>query len=135
MRPGGMQVYIVAASLVVCTSQVLQGQTASLSPTSISFGNQAIGTTSAVKTVTLKNTSATALANISITSSLATPPFTVTNNCPASLSLNVSCTISATFAPGATGSYSGTISIADNATNSPQKINPGRPSRKPSLRK
>src|SRR4029077_15338220 len=57
--------------------------TVSISPTSLSFGNVAINSTSAPKTVTLKNTGSTALEISSITAST---PFAVSSNtCGATL--------------------------------------------------
>ncbi len=124
MRPYGLQVHLIIASLALCASSLVHGQTASLSPTSMSFGNQAVGTTSTAKTVKLTNTSATALLINSITPSKAFPPFTVSNNCPGSLTQNAFCTITATFSPSATGAASETITISDNATSgSTQVIN------------
>src|SRR5579871_1916033 len=122
MTRHGIQVPLISTCFLIGASSLLQGQTASLSSGTMSFGNQAVGTTSASKTVKLTNTSATPLVINSITPSLPAPPFTVTNNCPGSLTQNSSCTITATFAPIATGSASETVSISDNATNSPQKI-------------
>jgi len=45
-----------------------------------------------------------------------------TNNCPSSLAKNTSCIISVTFTPTKTGTRPGSITITDNATNSPQKV-------------
>src|SRR5207302_1809782 len=96
----------------------------SLTPTSVPFGNQRINTTSAAQTVTLTNSGSAALtiSGITITGTNA-GDFGQTNNCPispATLAANGSCTISVTFTPTATGSRSGTLSVSDNATGSPQ---------------
>ena len=91
---------------------------ASLTPTSLSFGNQVINTTSTPQSVSLKNTGSAALSISGITSS---GDFAQTNNCPASLAANASCTINLTFTPTALGSRSGTLSVSDNASGSPQQ--------------
>jgi Abnormal spindle-like microcephaly-assoc'd, ASPM-SPD-2-Hydin len=91
----------------------------SLSPSSLTFSGQAIGTTSAAQTVTLSNTGGASLSISSIATSL---PFAQTNNCPASLAGGTSCTISVTFTPQSSGSASGAVSITDNAGGSPQSV-------------
>ncbi len=122
MRPYGIQVQVIA--LALCASPLIHAQTASLSPTSMSFSNQAVLTTSASKSVKVTNTSSTSLVINSITPSNPSAPFTVTNNCTAPLALNAFCTITATFSPTATGSASETVTISDNSTTgSPQVIN------------
>jgi hypothetical protein len=93
-----------------------------LSPTSLSFGNQLIKTSSAPQTVKLMNTSSSiplSGISISITDSTA---FTQTNNCPATLAVKSSCTITVTFTPEYAGSFAATISIADSDGTSPQEV-------------
>jgi hypothetical protein len=92
-----------------------------LSPSSLAFGGQTLGTTSAVKTVTLTNTGGTAL-NITSISLTGTNPgdFGQTNNCGTSVAAGANCTISVTFTPSATGARSASVSIADEAVGSPQ---------------
>jgi hypothetical protein len=91
----------------------------SLSPTSLVFGNQNVGTVSPAKTVTLSNTGTAPLA---ITSIVNTGDFKTTNSCGTSVAAGASCSISVTFAPTVTGTRSGTLTITDNATNSPQSV-------------
>jgi hypothetical protein len=90
-----------------------------LSPTNLSFGTQLRNTTSPPQTVTLTNTGTTSLTITSIRSSAY---YAETNNCQSSLAAGASCTISVTFTPAANGTINGTISIADNATGTPQSI-------------
>jgi hypothetical protein len=89
--------------------------TLSASPTSLSFGNQNTGTTSAAQSVTISNTG-TAAASISSISTAA--PYAETNTCGGSLAAGATCTASVTFAPTATGSSTGSLSVASNASNS-----------------
>ena len=94
-----------------------------LSATSLAFGNQPKGTTSAAKTVTLTNTGAAALTGITLALAGAdVADFTETNNCPASLAVKAVCTITLAFKPAATGALSATVTIKDNAAGSPQSI-------------
>ncbi len=94
---------------------------ASLSPTTLSFGNVAIGTTTTAQVLTLSNTG-NAVLNISgITISGANPSdFAETNTCGATLAAGSTCTISVTFTPASASSFAASISVADNATGSPQ---------------
>src|SRR5207248_1125258 len=88
------------------------------------FGNQGVGITSTAKAVTLSNPSGAALTITSIAFTGTNPgDFGQTNNCPLSpstLPANGTCTINVTFTPAATGSRSATLTVTDNASNSPQ---------------
>jgi hypothetical protein len=99
---------------------------ASLNPTSLSFGNQNLGTTSASRAVTLTNNGPLALSisSIAITGTNATD-FAQTNTCPSgsnTLASGSSCTVSVTFTPGALGARSASLTFTDNATSSPQSV-------------
>ena len=94
-------------------------QTATLSPAGLTFLTQVIGTTSAAQTATLTNTSSVSL---TITSIQTTGDFSQTNNCGSSLAGGANCTINVTFTPTAMGSRTGTLSVNDNATPSPQTV-------------
>ena len=93
--------------------------TITLSPNSLTFGNQEVGTTSQSQPVTLTNGGTAAL---TISDIAASAGFTQTNNCGSSLSAGSSCTINVSFAPTAIGSTSGTVSVTDNAAGSPQTV-------------
>lgn len=93
-----------------------------LSPTSLTFADQKVGTVSAPQTVTLTNTGTSVL---SITQISASGDFLQTNTCGATLNiLNVgqSCTMSVSFQPTSSGARNGTLSVADNASGSPQSV-------------
>ena len=91
----------------------------SLSPSSLTFASQNVGTTSAAQTVTVKNTGN---ASASISSIAATGDFAQTNNCGTSLAAGASCTVNVTFSPTATGNRTGYVTINSNASNSPGTI-------------
>jgi len=95
----------------------------SLSPTSLSFGNQAVGTTSSSKTVTLTNSGNAALSitNIVLTGTNSND-FAQTNNCPSSLGVGANCVFNVTFMPPASGARSASLQITDNATGSPHTV-------------
>src|SRR5208282_4792201 len=83
------------------------------------FGNQAINTTSAAQTINLTNTQSTALAIASLTTSGA---FAQTNTCGSSVPAQGKCTISVTFTPSLLGGVTGTLTVIDSGTNSPQTV-------------
>ena len=93
--------------------------TAALSPTSLTFTGQLVGTTSAAQTVTLSNTGTAPLA---ISGIVATGDFAQTNACGTSLAAGASCTISVTFTPAAAGGRTGAVTITDSATGSPRTV-------------
>ena len=96
---------------------------ASLSPTSLAFGNQSVGTTSAAQTLTLSNTGSAALSitSLALTGTNASD-FAQTNTCGSSVAASANCTISVTFKPSASGSRTASVRITDNASGSPQTV-------------
>ncbi len=89
-------------------------------PSSLNFGNQILNTTSAAKTITMKNPNVNPLGITGITASMG---FAVSSNtCGGSLAAGKSCSIGVTFTPTQTGKLTGTLSVADSAPNSPQNL-------------
>jgi len=95
------------------------GPNATLSPTSLVFGDQVIGTSSPAQSITLSNYGTTML---SITDITASANFGQTNTCNSTLASVASCTVSVTFTPGNSGSLNGTLLFVDSAANSPQTV-------------
>ena len=94
----------------------------SLSSASLTFASQVIGTTSGGKSETLKNSQSVPLTISSISVS---GNFSQASNCPLSpnkLAAGASCTISVTFTPSALGTLTGTLTITDSASTSPQAV-------------
>jgi len=99
------------------------GPAVSLQPSSLSFGGQPINTTSSPKSVTLSNTGTATLTISSIaTTNVKFAVTSGTNACGSNLAAGSNCLIYVTFTPTATGTQSGTLSIADNASGSPQSV-------------
>ena len=94
------------------------GPAVKLSPTSLSFGNQVINTTSLAQTVTLANTGTGVLNISSITTSGHFAIFSKT--CGSTLAVGAKCTVKVTFTPTVLGKLTGTLTFTDNAPNSPQ---------------
>ncbi|MBZ5565010.1 MAG: choice-of-anchor D domain-containing protein [Acidobacteriia bacterium] len=108
-----------SAQTVSLSGTGVNGPFAALSPASLPFGNQLVGTTSTpAQTVTLTNSGGLAL---TITSIATTGNFAQTNTClpPGTLAAGANCTISVTFTPTTTGALSGTLTITDNSNNVP----------------
>ena len=85
----------------------------------MSFQKRDVGTKSAAKTITLKNTGTGVLKVNSISTSAG---FVETNTCVAALTAGESCEISVKFAPSVTGQIESSLMIVDNADNSPQVV-------------
>jgi len=104
-------------------SSTASAPAASLSTSSLAFGNQALNTSSPAQAVTLTNTGNAALTinGISLTGSNATS-FAISNNCGVSLASGANCTIQVKFVPLTAGSLTASITLADSAANSPQTI-------------
>jgi hypothetical protein len=118
-------VYVCRGMLALACAALLSvipafGQTVTVSPTSLSFGNQVLGTSSSAQKVTLRNSQTTTISISSISFSLA--DFTRTTNCSTTLAAGSRCTISVTFTPTALGLRTGTLTIADTGNNSPQTV-------------
>jgi hypothetical protein len=107
--------------------QIVHGPAVSLSTTSAIFGNQPLGTTSATQTVTLQNTGS-AILNIQAVALAGANggDFAIGNgsSCTngASVNVNGSCTILIAFTPTGSGTRNATVSITDNAADSPESI-------------
>lgn len=110
-------------SLLVLGSSAF-GQT-TLTPPTLSFGNQAVHVASVPKTATLKNKQAGPLriSSIVITGGSAPADYAWGGNCPINpntLGAGVSCSISVTFRPSALGSRTASLTVTDSASTSPQ---------------
>jgi len=94
-----------------------------LTPTSLTFASQPLGSTSPAQNINLTNSGE---ANLTVTGITLTGAnmgdYGQTNNCPATLTSSFSCTISVTFKPLATGTRTASVSIADNAAGTPQTV-------------
>jgi hypothetical protein len=93
--------------------------TLSTSPASLTFASQALNTTSSPQTVTVTNTGTAAAAVSGIAT---TGDFSQTNTCGTSIAASASCTVSVKFAPTASGTRTGNLTITSNASNSPTTV-------------
>jgi len=110
-------------SLAVCAVCLLSScggsPTALLFVTSLTFSDQDVGTTSAAQPITLGNVGS---ATLKIDNIATTANFEQNNTCGSSVASGAGCTINVTFTPSSTGNFTGTLSITDNASGSPQTV-------------
>ena len=92
-----------------------------VSPDTLTFSNQLLGTTSAPQTVTLANTGNDDLAISAI--AIVGTDFQATPACPPLVAPGASCTIDVVLAPTTSSGYhQASLQIADNAPGSPQSV-------------
>ncbi|MGH9804347.1 MAG: choice-of-anchor D domain-containing protein [Candidatus Acidiferrales bacterium] len=103
------------------TGTVSSAPLASVSPTSLNFGTQTVGTPSSPQTVTVANagTADLAISGISITPSV----FTISGPAaPVTVAPSQSVSYGVTFTPTASQSYSGQLSFTSNSSGSPHVV-------------
>ncbi len=99
------------------------GPGVAISPSSITFANQAVGTTSPPQSAMVTNTGNATLtiSSLGITGT-GSNDFGQTNNCGRTLAAGAACQIMVTFTPLSQGSFNAAVSISDNLPGSPQLI-------------
>ena len=126
-----------SATLSVADNEPASPQTASLTGTgidapivtlsesSLTFTGEPVGTASASQSVTVTNTGNATLniSGITVTGTNSGDfSLAPAGTCGATLAVQDMCTINVTFTPGGAGSRSASVSIADDAQNSPQAV-------------
>ncbi|MBB5869298.1 hypothetical protein F4553_002677 [Allocatelliglobosispora scoriae] len=91
-----------------------------LSTSSLTFGTQNIGSTSAAQTVTVSNPGSIA---VNISGVAVSGDFARTTTCGATLAPGATCTVSATFTPTVSGTRTGQLSIGSDAQGNPHVVN------------
>ena len=125
-QPGSLSVTdnaVTSPQVIALTGNGIYDALAELSPTSVSFARQAVGTSSSAVQVTLTNTGNLTLSITGLTFSGADDAdFQQTNTCGGSVSAGNNCAIDITFTPLQEGIRTATLNIADNASGSPQTV-------------
>ena len=98
------------------------GPAVSLVPTALKWYGIVVGTTSGAKSVTLTNTGNAPLNISSIATSGDFGIKIVRNSCGNTVAAGVSCLIKVTFTPTQVGTRTGSLTITDNAADSPQSV-------------
>lgn len=125
--PGGIQVFAEnypsgasCAAYQALPFNVASSPIVTPTPLSETFAPQLVGTTSATKAITLKNTSSS---SVSINSIAATGNFAITSNtCGSSLASGASCKLAVDFTPTVGGTITGSLAVSDSAPDSPQTV-------------
>jgi hypothetical protein len=122
--PPGLYGYTVLANSGNVTRAVALGLTVPVyqvwvTPSSLVFTNQPVGTTSTPQTITLTNLLTTPLTVGTIVPST---DFLETDNCGTPLNAGASCTINVTFKPQGIYLHNGSLTINDSAGSSPQVV-------------
>jgi Carbohydrate binding module (family 6)/F5/8 type C domain/Abnormal spindle-like microcephaly-assoc'd, ASPM-SPD-2-Hydin len=95
------------------------GSALTASPSSLSLGSEAVGSTSGAQTVTVSNPNGSA---VPVSQLAVSGPFGQTNTCGASIAADGSCTVSVTFVPTATGAATGSLTVTSSAPDSPLTV-------------
>jgi hypothetical protein len=101
--------------------EAVGGGVATISPSSLNFGTLGLNKESEPLYATLTNTGNLALSVASVLSN--SVEFIVSGNCPSSLPVNNSCTITTRFKPRATGQRNSTFTVTDNYGAGLQTVN------------
>jgi uncharacterized repeat protein (TIGR01451 family) len=102
--------------------------TIGVSPASVSFGNQPLGSTSSPQTVTITNTASAGSQSLAIgtlaTNGANAGDFTLSNDHCSNKSVTPgnNCTVDVSFGPTATGSRTATLNIPSNAASGPGTV-------------
>jgi hypothetical protein len=108
---------------VLLTGRGLSAPVVTLAPSALTFRSQTLGTASSSQSISLSNTGGGPLVldSVDIDGSGAAD-FSQTNDCPASLNAGASCSVAVSFTPNAQGPRSATLTLTDNADDSPQAV-------------
>jgi Putative Ig domain/Abnormal spindle-like microcephaly-assoc'd, ASPM-SPD-2-Hydin/Immunoglobulin domain/Immunoglobulin I-set domain/Protein of unknown function (DUF1565) len=110
----------VTSNTATLTVSAAAAPAVSFSATSLTFASQTVGTSSAAQSLTLTNSgNATLTFSATVSGDFALAGL---GTCGSSLATGMSCTISVNFTPTAAGTRTGTLTLTDNASNSPQTI-------------
>jgi hypothetical protein len=125
-RPTKISLAGIAALLFLLASGSSAFAQTTLTPATLSFGNQPVGVASIAKSATLRNTQTVPLTIFSIAISGAfAADYSWGGTCPISpntLAAGKSCSIPVTFTPSALGSRTATLTITHSAITSPQSV-------------
>jgi 6-phosphogluconolactonase (cycloisomerase 2 family) len=93
-----------------------------LTPATLTFGNQSVGTTGVAQSVTIKNTGPTSLGLTFVVSGSYIKSNPGSGACGSSLAGGANCTIDVQFSPAVLGAVDGGVSVSYSGANSPQVV-------------
>ena len=108
---------LLACSLLVLFIPLAYSQSLSVTPSSLSFSNQAVNSTSAAKTLTVTNTGTT---TVTISAVTVTPTeFTLFSGGPITLNAGASTQYKVKFSPDALQTFNGQLTLTISGSNTP----------------
>ncbi len=117
-----LAISLAAAGVLVAPAEAA-APAVTFTPASLTFADQAIGTTSAPQSVTVTNTGDAPLFINGVSISEAGLDFNTDEACAGlTLAPGTSCSMSVTFHPTASGTRTATLNVTDNAAGSPQTV-------------
>ena len=123
MRRSLTSAFLLIAGCSFAAAAAKKAPQSVLTPATLSFPDTAPGATSPAQTVSLSNPGTATLKIAGITLTGADPgAFALKKSCGTKLSKGATCTLSVTFTPASSSSFTATVSVADNATGSPLTI-------------
>jgi Abnormal spindle-like microcephaly-assoc'd, ASPM-SPD-2-Hydin len=112
---------VMAATLVALSSSLALAQL-EVSPTSLTFATQPVGTTSAKQQVNVSNGGSTAVTFTSIATTGNFSISSMTCSLKAALAAGASCYVRIGFTPATAGNKTGTLTLVDSDPNSPHQV-------------
>ncbi|MCF8212225.1 MAG: choice-of-anchor D domain-containing protein [Rhodoferax sp.] len=116
----GNAVYAPASPVTLALTVTVAAPAVTLSPQSLTFGEQGLDTISPSQNIVLTNSGPAMLTIFSITSS--SQVFVLTNPCGAVLSARSACNLGVGYLPNGSGNRTGKISVISNAIGSPHTV-------------
>ena len=104
--------FLVISLAITLFSGIALAADFTLTPTKLSFANQAVGTPSTSQALSLKNT---ASGSINFTLSPLTD-YSTSSDCSGTVIKGASCTINVSFSPTTTGNRAATLTVSDGVT-------------------
>jgi hypothetical protein len=122
-RTGSVVLTDTAGTQTVSLSGTATAPQVMLSPTSLTFAPQIVKKPSNAQTISLTNTGDASLTISGIAIAGANPAdYSQTNDCGTSLPINTTCSINVIFKPLGLDARTASVTITDNAANSPQAV-------------
>ena len=103
-----------AGNLIKVSHGDSPGAGLTLTPLSLDFGEQAVGTSSAAHTINVKNTGSIKISELSISEN--SSEYRLTHACGVTLEVDQECLVSVYFAPTSTGSKSAAVKVSSSST-------------------
>jgi hypothetical protein len=115
----GVGVLCTASDAIIVKISPTAGAAAALTPASVTFPPQQVGTVSAAQTVTIIDMGSDAL---TVSNATVTGDFSIQNGCTSVAATGGTCAIQVTFTPTMLGTRTSTLTITDSSAGSPRTV-------------